>query len=319
MKSYSLPPRTGNQYTICHKDYKATITQLGAALRNFTWRNSDIVVPFEADELPPCFNGQILIPFPNRVDKASYKFQNASHTLPIDERDRDTALHGYGYRSYWQTLSVTQSSVSLLWRSPNIEGYPFDIVTIATWELDDYGIHLTLNTTNHGNDDAPWAAAMHPWLCNGLQGHGDEIDQLNSKCKLKLPAKTHVRANERLIPVGTESVDGTRFDLRDNPFLVNQPFDDAWTDLIRDDDEWATAIFTRADDLQIAVKGDKSVTSFQVCTATGFPADKHPCGVAVEPQTAYANAFNTGTDLTVIAPQETVVNQFRISPLIENM
>ena len=42
-----------------------------------------------------------------------------------------------------------------------------------------------------------------------------------------------------------------------------------------------------------------------MCTGTGFPAIKHPAGVAVEPQTAYANAFNTGKDLIVIKPGET--------------
>jgi aldose 1-epimerase len=53
------------------------------------------------------------------------------------------------------------------------------------------------------------------------------------------------------------------------------------------------------------VGGDESITSFQVCTGTGFPASRHPCGVAIEPQTAYANAFNTGKDLIVIEPGDT--------------
>ena len=56
---------------------------------------------------------------------------------------------------------------------------------------------------------------------------------------------------------------------------------------------------------KVRVGGDETVTSFQVCTGTGFPAIKHPAGVAVEPQTAYANAFNTGKDLIVIKPGET--------------
>lgn len=316
MKTYDLPPRTGNQYTIRHNDYEATITQLGATLRRFTWRNTDIVVPLGADDLISCCHGQILIPFPNRVADATYQFEGVTYTLPIDEHERKTALHGYGYRAYWELLSCTTNQVSLVWRAPNMNGYPFDIVTVATWQLDDQGIHLTLSTSNHGANNAPWAAAIHPWLCNGLQGYGDEIDALNAQCRLRLPAKTHVCVNDYLIPIGTENVEGTRFDLRNNPLLVNQPFDDAWTDLDRDDSGWTTATFTRADGLQINVQGDTSITSFQVCTGTGFPANQHPCGVAVEPQTAYANAFNTGTDLTIIPPEATVVNEFRISPIV---
>ena len=66
-----------------------------------------------------------------------------------------------------------------------------------------------------------------------------------------------------------------------------------------------SAVFTRPDGITVTLSGDRSVTSFQVCTGTKFPAFKHPAGVAVEPQTAYANAFNTGNDLIVIKPGET--------------
>lgn len=61
----------------------------------------------------------------------------------------------------------------------------------------------------------------------------------------------------------------------------------------------------RADGKKVRVGGDETITSFQVCTGTKFPAFQHPAGVAVEPQTAYANAFNTGNELIVIKPGET--------------
>lgn len=77
------------------------------------------------------------------------------------------------------------------------------------------------------------------------------------------------------------------------------------TDLEHAEDGTVTAVFTRPDGKKVRVGGDETVTSFQVCTGTGFPAIKHPAGVAVEPQTAYANAFNTGKDLIVIKPGET--------------
>lgn len=64
-------------------------------------------------------------------------------------------------------------------------------------------------------------------------------------------------------------------------------------------------MFTRADGKKVRVGGDETITSFQVCTGTKFPASQHPAGVAVEPQTAYANAFNTGNELIVIKPGET--------------
>ena len=63
-------------------------------------------------------------------------------------------------------------------------------------------------------------------------------------------------------------------------------------------------MFTRIDGIRVRISGDESITSYQVCDASGFPEPIHPCGVAIEPQTAYANAFNTGIDLITIAPGE---------------
>ena len=188
---------------------------------------------------------------------------------------------------------------------PYLLGYPFDVTVTATHELTEDGMKVTISATNNGDIDAPWALALHPWLDNGFNGYGDEIDGHNAQCTLQVPAKTHVTVNENLIPTGTEPVDGTKYDLRKPTLLTNQPFDDAWTDVEHDADGKVTATFTRPDGLTITVGGDETITSFQVCTGTGFPAEKHPAGTAVEPQTAYANAFNTGNGLIVIKPGET--------------
>lgn len=75
---------------------------------------------------------------------------------------------------------------------------------------------------------------------------------------------------------GTEPVDGTKYDLRKDTLLTEQPFDDAWTDLEHAEDGTVTAVFTRPDGKKVRVGGDETVTSFQVCTGTGFPAIKHP-------------------------------------------
>ena len=126
-------------------------------------------------------------------------------------------------------------------------GYPFDVVVAVTYTLTDNGLSLTIAARNNGETNAPWALAIHPWLANGFDGYGDEIDGQNAQCSLMVPADTHVTVDDRLLPTGTEPVDGTK---------------------------------------------------------TGFAPDNHPAGVAVEPQTAYANAFRSGKDVIVIKPGE---------------
>lgn len=300
-----LSPRTGQQYSIAYGDWKAVVTELGGTLRKLTYRDRNVIVPLGPDDPVTCCQGQMLVPFPNRIEAGTYTFEGVTYELPIDEHDRNNAIHGYGYRSFWKLETLTETSVTQSWRVPYLLGYPFDVTVTATHELTEEGMKVIISATNNGDIDAPWALALHPWLDNGFNGYGDEIDGHNAQCTLQVPANTHVTVNENLIPTGTEPVDGTKYDLRKPTLLTNQPFDDAWTDVEHDANGMTTATFTRPDGLTITVGGDNTITSFQVCTGTGFPAEKHPAGTAVEPQTAYANAFNTGNELIVIKPGET--------------
>lgn len=305
MASSVLPPRSGQQYTIHHGDYTAVVTELGATLRKLTFRGEDIIATWDPDRPVPCSNGQLLVPYPNRIADGVYTFEGNTYELPVDEHERNNAIHGYGYRAFWNLERLTDDAVMLAWRTGSMHGYPFDLSVKANFKLDDEGLTLTLDATNNDSIDAPWALAIHPWIANGFDGYGDEIDAQNAQCKVCIPARTHVTVDQRLLPVGTEPVDGTKYDLRKPTALTEQPFDDAWTDVERDPEGNTFATLTRPDGLTVSVGGDQSITSFQMCTGTGFPADKHPSGVAIEPQTAYANAFNTGRDLTVIKPGDT--------------
>ncbi len=302
---HTTTPHTGQQFSIAAGGYYAVITELGAALRKLTYHGKNVIVPFKENQVAPASSGQLLIPYPNRIEDGVYTFEGTTYELPIDEHDRNNAIHGYGYRAYWTLESLTESCVTLSWRAPLMPGYPFDITVMTTYELNENGLTITIAATNNGESNAPWALAIHPWLDNGFNGYGDEIDGHNAQCSLTLPADTHVTVDDRLLPTGTEPVDGTKYDFRKAQTLTEQPYDDAWTDLHHAEDGTVTATLARPDGVRIEVGGDETITSFQVCTATGFAPDNHPAGVAVEPQTAYANAFNTGDDLIVIAPGQT--------------
>lgn len=313
MTQSTLPPRSGQQYQITFGDYTAVITELGATLRKLTYQGRDVIVPWQPNDTVPCCNGQLLIPFPNRIEHGVYTFHGHTYELPIDEHGRQNAIHGYGYRAFWQLVSLEEHQVSLSWRVPNMAGYPFDLVVVSTCRLAADGLHWSVTAANHGDAAAPWAMAIHPWLSNGENGYGDEIDAQNARCRVSIPADTHVTVNSQLIPTGTESVDGTKYDMRTPRLLTDQPFDDAWTDLRHQSDGTTQAVFSRPDGMEITIGGDDTITSFQMCTGTGFPPQAHPSGVALEPQTAYANAFNTGKDLTVIEPGMSTTTNLRIA------
>ena len=187
-----LSPRTGQQYSIAYGDWKAVVTELGGTLRKLTYRGRNIIVPLGPDDPVTCCQGQMLVPFPNRIEAGTYTFEGVTYELPIDEHDRNNAIHGYGYRSFWKLESLTETSVIQSWRVPYLLGYPFDVTVTATHELTEDGMKVTISATNNGDIDAPWALALHPWLDNGFNGYGDEIDGHNAQCTLQVPAK-HLR------------------------------------------------------------------------------------------------------------------------------
>ena len=74
-------PRTGHQYTITHGDYVAVITELGAALRKLTYQGKNVIATFGANEVAPASSGQLLIPYPNRIEDGVYTFEGKTHEL----------------------------------------------------------------------------------------------------------------------------------------------------------------------------------------------------------------------------------------------
>lgn len=296
--------RTGNQYSISFGDYSAVVTQLGATLRELKWKGTDLIASFDANDTVPCCNGYVLVPYPNRLEDGEYTFEGETYQMPIDEPDRMTALHGFGYRYFWTLENLTESSVVLSWRAPAIPSYPFDITVFVHYELSDAGLSQSVTVENNDEKPAPWAFGIHPWLSNGKNSRGDDIEKDNAACHLELHANKHVTVNDRLLPTGTEPVEGTKYDLRTNPSIEGKGYDDAWTDVEHVGDGTTTAIFTRPDGVQVRLSGDTTITSWQVCTGTGFPASFRPAGVAVEPMTGYANAFRTGENLVRVEPGE---------------
>ncbi|RBP99183.1 aldose epimerase [Bifidobacterium xylocopae] len=296
-------PRTGQQFAISCGDYQAVVTEQGAILRALRYQGKDLIATFGEDEPVPCSNGCVLVPFPNRVEDGEYTFDGKTYRLPIDEHERHNAIHGYGYRYYWHLERLTETSVTLSWRTPSLAYYPFDLVVGATYTLNEDGLTMTVSARNQGDRRAPWAFGIHPWLANGREGSGDRIQDDNGECSLLIPCRTHVTVDDRLIPTGEEPAQGD-YDLTGGPSLKGRAFDDAWTGIERDSQGRSSAVLTRPDGIRMTLWGDRTINAWQVCTGTGFDASFRPAGVAVEPMTAYANAFRTGKDLIILEPGE---------------
>src|SRR5207244_9609778 len=92
---------------------RATVTELGAGLRELVFRCQSLTACYEADQLPPAGAGQLLAPWPNRVDGGRYVFGGTEYQLALTEPARGNAIHGLTRWAAWTAVRQDASVVRL--------------------------------------------------------------------------------------------------------------------------------------------------------------------------------------------------------------
>ena len=69
------------QYEIEAGDYRATVTELGAGLRELLFRDQPVIAGYPPDELPPAGAGQLLAHGPPQLALTEPAHANAIHGL----------------------------------------------------------------------------------------------------------------------------------------------------------------------------------------------------------------------------------------------
>ena len=217
----------GDTITLEHGPYAANLATVGAAVRTLTYEGRDLVVPFGEDELRPAYRGVLLAPWPNRVVDGMYAFDGVTYELPINERNRNHALHGLICDQGFDVASRTASSATLTSTIHARGGYPFTIGLEVLFELGDDGLTTTVTATNLGAARAPYGTGPHPYLAAGTPN-------ING-CTLTLPAATVYEVEpERLTPVALVDVaasDGGALDFRETREIGTQFIDHAYSGL----------------------------------------------------------------------------------------
>ena len=158
-------PLTGTQYEIEAGGFRATVTELGAGLRQLSLAGTNLVTTFDADELPPHSAGQFLSPWPNRIAGGSYKFDGRELHLPLSEPAKGNAIHGLTRWLPWTRIAHEQDEVTLRSVAHGQLGYPFAVQVDLTYRVDaESGLHVTVTAANKGSHPAPWGAGAHPYL-----------------------------------------------------------------------------------------------------------------------------------------------------------
>jgi aldose 1-epimerase len=298
-------PLTGAQYEIAAGDYRATVTELGAGLRRLSYRDRPAIVEYEADEVPPAGAGQLLIPWPNRVDGGRYSFAGATHQLDLSEPAHGNAIHGLTRWDRWTAVAREASHVELSHTLLGRPGYPFCVESTVRYELSGDGLEVRVSARNVGTSPAPYGTGSHPYLTAGTP--------LIDECELELPASRWLDADGRGIPAGAPAdVTGSRLDFRAARPIGGTSMDHAFTGLAAGADGRAVARLT-GPDAEVTFWAGSGYRWLQVFSGDALAPGRRRRALAIEPMTCPPNALVSGTDLITLAPGELVTHRWGLA------
>lgn len=306
--SHKAPPPSGAQHEIRHGAQWAIVTEVGATLRHYSVDGADVVDGFGVDEQAPGARGQVLAPWPNRLDAGSYRFGDRDGRAALNDPDHGNAIHGLVRWLPWTLESKATDAVELACVLHPQPGYPWQLALRVGYRLDATGLSVSFRASNASDVVAPFGIGFHPYL---------SVDTIIDDAVLEIPAARRLVTDDRSLPVGSRLVAGSEFDFR-TPRAIGSPhLDTCYTDLARTSDGLVRALVGAADgSRRVALWADASIRYLMVYTGdTLGDLSRRRRAVALEPMTCPPNALRSGCDVLEIPPGQDVAGRWGISAL----
>jgi aldose 1-epimerase len=297
--------RSGQVEIACGEQRVGVVT-LGGGLRSYEVAGREILDGFAPGQRPTSGRGQVLAPWPNRIENGSYEFDGKRLQLPLTEPEHGNAIHGLVRGAAWNVVDQGADRVTLDYVAEPQPGYPFTLALGIEYVLSDTGLAVTTTARNIGREACPYGSGQHPYLTLGTP----TIDGL----RLRVPARTVLISDERGLPVGSEPVERTEYDfgvarpiggtVLDNGYTGLEPDADGRTRVLLDDEGSGHGV---------TLWVDESYSCFMVFSGDSRP-DVARRSLAVEPMTCPPNAFRTGESLIRLEPGESTASTWGIEP-----
>jgi aldose 1-epimerase len=283
---------SGRQFRIAAGGWSATVTEVGAALRELRSGDRAIVDGFAETAMCTGYRGLPLLPWPNRIEDGRYPFDGVEHQLPIDRVAENNAIHGLTCWESWRLVRGTPREVRFALDLAPRPGYPFSLALEIAYALSDGGLEVTTRATNTGTGPLPFGAGHHPYFLPRTS-----LDA----ARVRVPARRSMALGARGLPAAEHPVDGTPLDLRRARPLDGLALDTCFGDLERDQDGRARI---ELDDITVWM--DERFRWVQLYSGDKLPLAERRRSLAIEPMTCPPNALRSGRDVAVLRPDESL-------------
>jgi aldose 1-epimerase len=273
-------PPSGEQHEIRHGDQVVVVTEVGATLRTYAAGGLDVLDGFSVDEPSSAGRGQVLAPWPNRLDGGRYEFDGRPGAAAIDEPELGNAIHGLVRWLAWRLASRSDGAVAMECILHPQPAYPWRLELGLEYRIVADGLEVLARVTNASTEAAPFGIGFHPYLTMGIP-----VDDV----RLTIPASRRLPTNDRALPTGEVDVAGTEFDFTAGRPVGATRLDTCFTGLARGSDGRSRALLESAD-------GGRGLEVW------AEPVSRRRQAVAIEPMTCPPNAFASGDDVIRLEP-----------------
>lgn len=288
-----------------YKNQVLVIDQLGGGIKQyyleFEGKKKEIIHGYENDTQKVGSMGDVLFPFPGRVENSEYEFNGNKYKLSGLRLKDGHALHGFAKYALWEIISKTDSFVSLSFKMTREEykgkGFPFSLSLNLVYSLSEKGLTCKAEVVNSGKESAPFGLGFHPYYSLGVS----KVDYLS----LQITAGKLVEFSPSLKPTGKllDFKDG-ELDFSSRKAIGNIIIDNCFSNLSFNDSGINETILS-SDDLRIKIWQDQNLPYLQLYSADTIGEENYRIGLAIEPQTCTGFALNMpDMGLMILQPKE---------------
>src|SRR5215813_8313487 len=158
---------SGEQVELTVEDQHVVVVGVGGGLRRYDVGDESVLDGYSVVSLCGSGRGQLLAPWPNRIQDGSYEFEGKRHQLALDEPERQNAIHGLVRWSEWWVAEHGPERALLEHRLHPSPGYPFTLDIRIEYAVGEDGLTVWVEATNVGEEPCPYGFGAHPYLAGG--------------------------------------------------------------------------------------------------------------------------------------------------------
>lgn len=301
-------PPSGRQVEIHHGRQRAVVVEVGGGLREYEVDGQPVLDGYAINRMADGARGQPLLPWPNRLRDGCYSFGEQTLQLPVDEVERNNAIHGLTRWLNWTIRDYAADRTRLELVIHPRPGYPFTLGLSIDYRLSEAGLTVRTTAQNLGGQRLPFGAGQHPYVTAGTALVDSAVLSIPAHAMLELDAERRLPTG-RILPVY-----GSDYDFRTPRLIGGLVLDGCFTQLDVESDTRARVVLSDPQSARsVVVWMDARYRYLQVFSGETLAPDRRRRSLAIEPMTCPPDAFRTATDLIVLDPDETVTLEWGLA------